>query len=414
MSDDATRARVIAEVASLSTDPLAVRELRAVREIAHAFLVADSPSDVYQVALDRVTPLLGAAFSLIMQLGEDGELLRPVAQHEWPSQYRAWIGALRVRVGDGPSGQAVAQRTVIEIPDLFAEPQLDSWYDVARELGFRSIIAAPLVGARGPVGAIAFYFADATRVSDEQSALVRLVADQLAATADKSVLIDELRRSNAALAEANAQMETHALAAAAEQRRSDDFVGLLTQVLEDGLRQAEAAPDPVHRASLIASSARDLVTLERGSWPRQDADTDPREALMLAIQHWRSRLPNVRIVTSEPPVVMPTLYTDGRWLTRLLELLLGRALAAIDSVDGQVNADLELSGGCVVYRLRWRGSMDVEHQWHAAAFSPFAEPLSQAFAKKLGAALHVDAFDPDDPDDADRAVTLTLPAQLVD
>ena len=44
------------------------RELLAVREIAHAFLVAERPSDVQQFALDRVTPLLGAAFSLVMVL----------------------------------------------------------------------------------------------------------------------------------------------------------------------------------------------------------------------------------------------------------------------------------------------------------------------------------------------------------
>ncbi len=402
-----------AEVASVNTESVAVRELRAVREIAHAFLVADSPADVYQFALDRVTPLLGASFSLIMQLGEDGELLRPVAQHEWPSQYRSWIGALRVRVGDGPSGQAVALRTVREIPDLFAEPQLASWFDVARELGFRSIIAAPLVGAHGPVGAIAFYFADAARVSVEQSALVQLVADQLAATADKSVLIDELRRANGALAEANAQLERQASDAAAEQRRSDDFVGRLTEVLDDGLRQAHVAHDPVRRASLIATAARELVQLERESWPRHDVDTDPRAPLVLAVRHWRSRMPHAHIVTSEPPVVLPTMYTDTARLTRLLELLLGRALGDVDWMGGQVRADLELTRGCVVYRLRWQVSMATEHQRQSAAeFSPFDQPLAQALTTKLGGELHVDAFDAVDPEGIDRTLTLTMPVQL--
>jgi GAF domain-containing protein len=166
----------------------ATLELLAIREIAHAFLVADRPGEVYQFALDRVTPILGAAFSLVMQIGEDGELLRPVAQHEWPAQHRNWIGALRVRIGDGPSGVAVAERRLVEVPDLFADPSLDIWYAVAEELGFRSIVAAPLIGQDGPIGAIAFYFADPAPVSDEQRALVRLVADQLAATADEGVV----------------------------------------------------------------------------------------------------------------------------------------------------------------------------------------------------------------------------------
>jgi GAF domain-containing protein len=160
------------------------RELLAIREIAHAFLLAEHPGDVQQFALDRITPLLGASFSLVMQLGVDGELLRPVAQHEWPAPYRSWIGALRVRVGDGPSGVAVAERRLVEVVDLFEEPSLVGWHEVARELGFRSIMAAPLETADGPIGALAFYFADATTVTDEQRALVRLVADQLAAATD--------------------------------------------------------------------------------------------------------------------------------------------------------------------------------------------------------------------------------------
>ena len=156
-----------------------LRELLAIREIAHALLLADRASDVQQLALDRVTPILGAAFSLIMQVGDDGELLRPVAQHRWPGRHQNWIGALRVRVGDGPSGLAVAERRVVEVPDVFADPSLAVWYDVANELGFRSIVAAPLISADGPVGAVAFYFTDPTPVSDEQRALVQLVADQL-------------------------------------------------------------------------------------------------------------------------------------------------------------------------------------------------------------------------------------------
>jgi len=200
------------------------RELLAVREIAHAFLLADRPSDVQQFALDRVTPILGATFSLVMELGDDGELLRPVAQHEWPAKHRHWIGALRVRVGDGPSGVAVAERRLVEVSDLFADESLGAWHEVAEELGFRSIIAAPMETAEGPIGAVAFYFADATHVRDEQRALVRVVADQLAAATDKSRRTDALRRANAALAEANAQLERQAAVWNRAERARDQTV----------------------------------------------------------------------------------------------------------------------------------------------------------------------------------------------
>ena len=48
-----------------SAPDIAVRELMAVREIVHAFLTADRPEEVFQFALDRVSPLVGATFASV-------------------------------------------------------------------------------------------------------------------------------------------------------------------------------------------------------------------------------------------------------------------------------------------------------------------------------------------------------------
>ncbi len=395
-----------------AVEPLALRELRAVREIAHAFLVADAPSDVYQFALSRVTPLLGAAFSLIMQLGEDGELLRPVAQHEWPAKHRNWIGALRVRVGDGPSGVAVAERRVVEIADLFAEPSLHTWYDVAEELGFRSIVAAPLIGARGPVGAIAFYFTDATQVTAEQGALVRLVADQLAATADKSVLIDELRRANAALAEANVEYEAQAALFTARQHSNEEFVETLTSALTSALHESSTRRDPVAGAAAIARAARELVSIERGTVVLDESDTDPRTPLLEAVHYWRSRARDVPILIGEPTVLLPTMRTDVAWLTRLLELVLGLAIIDGATAEALVHADVELGRGFVAHRVRWRVRAADDVARHAdSAMTPFDWPLAQAIARRLGGKLQRDEVD---ANDADCGLTLIFPMEFAE
>ena len=48
-----------------------LRELMVVREIVHAFHTAERPGDVYQFALDRVTPLVGAAFACVYLVEKD-------------------------------------------------------------------------------------------------------------------------------------------------------------------------------------------------------------------------------------------------------------------------------------------------------------------------------------------------------
>lgn len=337
----------------------ATLELLAIREIAHAFLVADRPVDVYQLALDRVTPILGAAFSLIMHVGEDGELLRPVAQYQWPAKHRNWIGALRVRVGDGPSGLAVAERRLVEIPDLFADQSLEAWYEVAEELGFRSIVAAPLIGTLGPDGAIAFYFSDPTPVSDEQRALVRLVAEQLAATADKAALLDAMRRANAALAEANAALEREARTADAARRARDHFLTTLTRRVSESLANAgdEPGPDPLstlRAARATAAAAEELAAIECGMVEPELADVDPRTPLIDAVQSWRTALLSIPMTHGEPTVLLPTMRSDARWMTRLLSLLIGQVIQRHDGRDA-IHVDVELGRGFVAHRLEWSG-----------------------------------------------------------
>ena len=73
------------------------RELVAVREIVHAFLRADRPEDVFQFALERVSPVVGASFASVYLVDGASELMRLVAASNWPAKYRPWLGEIRVR-----------------------------------------------------------------------------------------------------------------------------------------------------------------------------------------------------------------------------------------------------------------------------------------------------------------------------
>src|SRR5688572_32056224 len=88
-------------------------------------------------------------------------------------------------------------------------------------MGFRAIIALPLQTRTGVLGAVAFYFAETEGFDRVERGLLRIVSDQLAATAEKASLIEELRRANAALVESHAELECQ-YAAALEARRLKD------------------------------------------------------------------------------------------------------------------------------------------------------------------------------------------------
>jgi len=431
------------------------RELLAVREIAHALLVAEHPGDVQQFALSRVTPMLGASFSLVMQLGADGELLRPVAQHEWPTAHRSWIGALRVRVGDGPSGLAVAERRLVEVEDLFADPALGGWHDVARELGFRSIIAAPLEVPEGPIGAVAFYFADATSLSDEQRSLVRLVADQMAAATDKARRLDALRRANAALAEANAELASHAETwriAEGERREVEtlvlDAMLAITAPVASGAARtgadAEQGRDAAMRLTAVRSLARvareyAAITAPKASGGAaallaESEEIDPLAAVHSAVATWRRVAPAIQVLVLEPPTLLPTFRTSGPLLQRALELVVGLGVLGATTERGVVRVALSPGQDSLSLTVTWDGrpilrltdqllpaptriiriredalSLEAHDPYLAVRQSVTAAdlPMVQALVARLGGDLRLDDGR-DDPAGA-QSITVFLP-----
>ncbi len=174
------------------------------RDITHSLLRAERADEAFQFALDRSCPVVGASLGSVFLMDGASELMRLVAAHAWPDRWRPWLGEMRVRVGYGPSGEAVSERRAIEVPDVFADLGLEDWQEVASELGFRALVALPLVTNAGVEGAATFYFADPGVPDARVRALLRAVADVMAAIAEKSTLQDRLRRAEAALDSVNA------------------------------------------------------------------------------------------------------------------------------------------------------------------------------------------------------------------
>jgi signal transduction histidine kinase len=171
------------------------RELEIAREIAHAFLAAATPLELYRLALARLTPLVRASFSSVfLRDPADPTLLKLACAHNWPQSSARYLGQLRVRVGRGPTGQAVAGNTACEVSDVFADAALREWREPARELGFKSLISLPLRTSEAASGALTFYFADVHEFTEEERHLLMLVADQLAVTAARAESVVEVRR----------------------------------------------------------------------------------------------------------------------------------------------------------------------------------------------------------------------------
>jgi signal transduction histidine kinase len=404
-----------------------LRELVAVREILHALLHADRPQEVFQFALDRISPLVGATFSSIYLLDGVGEVMQLAAAHNWPPRFRQWMGETRVRLGFGPSGEAAAERRVIEVPDVFADPDLEDWQEVATELGFRSLVALPMQTATRAVGTVTFYFAATSSPTAETRAVLRLVADEMAVAAERAAMAEELRRKSVALAEAEEEAERQAEAVLVAQRARDEFLANVTHELRAPLtsvlgylaimQEELAGPlsdgqredlTQVRRASEhlleLIDDLLDLTALKRGTLDLMLEEFDPCGPLDEAVAMARGRPAEVALRVEKPESLVPMMRSDRKKITRILVTLLGSAYSLTSR--GEVVAAVEIRGDRAVYRVQDTG-LGIPRQAQGHVFEELRQvegapgrryggsglglTLARGFARLLGGEILLDS-----------------------
>ena len=353
-----------------------LRELIAVREIVHAFLTADRPEEVFQFALDRVSPLVGATFACVYLIDGASELMRLAAVHNWPQRFSPFLGEMRVRLGFGPSGEAASERRAIEVPDVFADPSLEDWQEVAGELGFRAIVALPLQTGQAVLGALTFYFENASQLSADGRSLMRMVADQMAATAEKARLIDDLRRANAALQDSNAELERQYVASVEARRIKDEFLsnishelrtpltavigyislmqeglaGPVTQEQQKTLTQVKESSEKL--LSLIVDLL-ELTTLKRGGLEVTVTRFDPTEPARIAVATTQGLQHGVNLQVTQANDLPLSMASDSKKITKILVSLLSNAYKFTH--EGHVRVNTHASGGRIVYTVEDTG-----------------------------------------------------------
>ena len=347
-----------------------VRELMAVREIVQAFLNARRPAELYQFALDRVSPIVGASFACVYVVEDGTDLMRLEAVHNWPQRYAGFLKDLRVRIGTGPSGEAASERRVVEVPDVYADDSLQEWREVAHELGFRSLVALPLQTARGVSGTVTFYFTHAGGLSHDGRGLLRVVADQMAASAEKAALIEELSRANDALTTANAELERQYVAVLEARRLQDEFLSNVSHELrtpltavmgyvalrEEGLA-GPMTPEQQHTLAQVRGASDqllgligdllELTSLKRGELAVNVSEFDASDAIKSARELCTGCRDGVALVVAPSEPI--TMATDRRKVVRVLAALLGNAFKFTE--HGEVRISVRRERSCVLFEV---------------------------------------------------------------
>jgi signal transduction histidine kinase len=255
----------------------AVEQQTATREILR--VISSSPTDyrpVFDTIVRRAAVVCGAVDAILWTVAGDELVVRA---HHGPLP--ATIGA-RQPVHGSVAGYAVREARVVHVEDLTEADDFPVGKDIARRLGWRTTLSAPLLREGGAIGAILIRRSEVRPFSGKQIAFLQTFADQAVIAIENVRQFTELQEKNTALTEAHAQV-TEALE---RQTATSEILRVISQsprdvqpvfdtIVRNAVRLCGAAYGGVYRfdGELVHSVAHDGFTAEqlehwRRLWPR--------------------------------------------------------------------------------------------------------------------------------------------------
>src|SRR5215469_11584078 len=192
-------ARLLSELQAKNADLTeALEQQTATSEILR--VISSSPTDV-QPVFDSIarsaTRLCDGFLSGVYRF--DGALIHLAAHHNWTDEALAVARRVYPRPpgSDTQVAQAILNNVVVQVEDFENQAAVPAAsLPLAHTLGYRSIVAVPMVRDGNPIGAIAVARAEAGTFSVKQVELLRTFADQAVIAVENVRLFTELGERN--------------------------------------------------------------------------------------------------------------------------------------------------------------------------------------------------------------------------
>ncbi len=250
---------------------------RALRQIGARITAIREPGDLLQRIVDEARRLLRADGAVIDEFDPAEGVLVAVYDAGLSETQRTSVRTTRLRLGEGLAGKAMAERRVIAAGDYLAGEfvHTQATDDLARTTDIGGLIVAPIIGDEGPLGAIEVYSRAKHVFDSTDEAILGGLADQAAIAITNARLIEELERSQAAVARrAETERALRDITARIAALREPDMI--LRRVVEEARRLLGS--DGAHLTRMSETGTYLVPVVVAGSAePADDGSAEPAD-----------------------------------------------------------------------------------------------------------------------------------------
>jgi GAF domain-containing protein/DNA-binding response OmpR family regulator len=179
-----------------------VEQLTALGEVSQAVSSTLDLEMVLTTIVTRAVQLSGTSGGVIYEYDEAAQEFHVRATHRMAQEQFEALRATPVRLGQGALGQAGATRRPVEVPDILDEralvaPQVQP---ILARLGYRSLLAVPLLIEQRIMGGLVVWRSEAGRFSKEVVSLLQTFATQSVLAIQNARLFQEIQEKSRELA----------------------------------------------------------------------------------------------------------------------------------------------------------------------------------------------------------------------
>ena len=256
---------------------------------------------VFDAIVKSGTTLCDAAWGAAV--GFDGQRLTLMAQHNMtPSELETLRGTYpRSATRRQATGRAVIDRRTVHIPDIREEP--DYLSPAQQWLGFRTVLAVPMLRDGEPIGVLALWRREVRRFTDQQIALMETFADQAVIAIENVRLFTELQTSNRELTTAlDTQTATSDILRVIS-RSQTDVQPVFDAIVQSAVRLLGAY------AGALTRSAGDQIEMVALTSTDAAGDAAARAVYPVSLQ---SEQPHAQAIRERLPLNIADAHTDHR------------------------------------------------------------------------------------------------------